>query len=147
MCKLLFIEQPQKSITATSITTSTVPRFPSHPTKQKPLSLTHPHTHTHTHNTTTHTLNLTQLHSPPSPLPHTQTALHCNSPLHDLPDEREARGDLLHGVGGLHGGGHDGNVLACRGHAVREAHHAHVDVVLALHLQWSGGRGVEWEKE
>ena len=56
------------------------------------------------------------------------------APLEDSPQQSVARLQLLERLRSLHGGGHDGDVHSRRRHVVRRAHHAHIDVVAALHL-------------
>jgi hypothetical protein len=55
-------------------------------------------------------------------------------PLHDLAQQGQTGLHLLRRVGGLDGGGDDGDVLSRGGDTVRETDHADVDVVLALDL-------------
>jgi len=55
--------------------------------------------------------------------------------LNNIAQKSEAGLQLLDGRGGLHSGGHYGDVGARSGHVVCGAHHAHVDVVAALHLR------------
>lgn len=63
-----------------------------------------------------------------------QTREHSCSPFHDRPEEFERRPELRQRVVGLHGRRRDRHVLAGARHAVREGHHAHVDVVVTVGL-------------
>lgn len=60
------------------------------------------------------------------------------SPLHHRPEEVKGRLELVHRFVGLDGCGNNRHVLAGTRHAMRERHHAHVDIVVAIHLRGNG---------